>query len=142
MTGVQTCALPISNAIIDGKVSTSFNSSLFSKTVDGIYCLGAKYETESGQTTYSKYFKGNIDELRVWQSALPTDALVLNKNSKLRGTEPGLLAYYPFETYSKQDQTWEVFESLNDMVTPSLEVENMLATSDLCAPMKSARITK
>ncbi|HKM94777.1 MAG TPA: LamG-like jellyroll fold domain-containing protein [Prolixibacteraceae bacterium] len=127
------------NAIIDGKVSTSFNSSLFSKTVDGIYCLGAKYETESGQTTYSKYFKGNIDELRVWQSALPTDALVLNKNSKLRGTEPGLLAYYPFETYSKQDQTWEVFESLNDMVTPSLEVENMLATSDLCAPMKSAR---
>jgi hypothetical protein len=133
-------------AVIDGKVVTTFTgNNVFSGSVGGgYYYLGAKM-TQVNETTkeYSQYFKGNIDEVRVWNSALATDHIVLNKNNKLRGSEAGLLAYYPFESYQKRDQLIEVYESLNDAVAGnSSSVGHMTATSTVAVPVKDVRPVK
>lgn len=127
------------NAIVDNKATASFASAaLFPASVRGSnYYIGARC-TETN--TYNEYFKGNIDELRVWGSALTTDAVLLDKNRKLRGNEIGLLAYYPFESYQKLDQIYQVYESLNDAVSGSTSVVgNMAATSSVAAPMIDCR---
>ncbi len=122
-------------AIIDGTVTASFSSSLFNGKVEGFYYLGAKCEDLS----YSGFFDGNIDELRVWATALPKDNILLKKNNMLRGTEAGLLAYYPFERWEKRDQTWEVYESLADAVSPALTIGNMTTWDNKGAPVKEVR---
>ncbi len=132
-------------ALVDGKVTASFSSNIFSGTTGGgYYCLGAKYtiSEESEADVYSEYFNGNIDELRVWSSALTTEGILLEKNHKLRGTEAGLKAYYPFESYQKRDQLIEVYESLSDMVNPGLSVGNVSQTSIIAAPMQDCRPVK
>lgn len=42
-----------------------------------------------------KYFAGKIHELRIWNDALTLPQIKANENVTLKGTEPGLLAYYP-----------------------------------------------
>ena len=48
--------------------------------------------------TYGKAFKGEIDEVRVWGATMNGDQLTKNRKVRFTGTEPGLVAYYPFET--------------------------------------------
>ena len=43
-----------------------------------------------------EYFNGNIDEIRVWNTALSADDILRRKNCELQGTETGLVAYYKF----------------------------------------------
>ena len=60
------------------------------------------------------YFNGEIDEFRVW-NLYKSETLVENGNSnRLDGTEKGLLAYYPFETYIEWQGTKEIQFSLKD----------------------------
>lgn len=42
-------------------------------------------------------WQGDIDEIRVWDSALPVEALYASVNCKLRGSETGLKGYYNFD---------------------------------------------
>ena len=44
----------------------------------------------------SSYFKGKIDEVRVWNTAKDATALTANMNSSLVGNETGLVGYYDF----------------------------------------------
>jgi hypothetical protein len=137
------------NAYVDGKAEASFSSSIFTGEFSGDYYLGVRNQNSTnsvtGNTTYNvkdQYFKGNIDELRLWQSALPGDVIKLNKNHKLTGKEAGLKAYYPFESYQKHDQIIDVYASLEDMVDNTLEITNMSQTSDIAAPMLDCRPVK
>jgi hypothetical protein len=41
-------------------------------------------------------FKGSIDEVRLWNTALSPDDILRRKNCELQGTESGLVAYYKF----------------------------------------------
>ncbi len=132
-------------AYIDGKTTASFSTigMIDGSIGGGNYFLGAKM-TQAGEPVaniYSEYFKGNIDEVRVWDAALTTDAILLEKNRKLYGKEAGLKAYFPFEAYEKRDQIIQVYESLNDMVSGT-SIGNMTATSDVAAPMQDARPVK
>ena len=43
------------------------------------------------------YYDGQIDEVRVWNTARTQSEIQANMNSKLRGDESGLVAYYDFE---------------------------------------------
>jgi hypothetical protein len=42
------------------------------------------------------YFKGNLDEVRIWNRPLHPDEINARKGCELRGDEDGLLAYYKF----------------------------------------------
>jgi hypothetical protein len=141
-------------AIVDGKATASVNSNSLSGAVEGgNYYLGVKYRGTYATPQYEGYFSGNIDELRVWNSALATDGIVLNKNHKLYGTEPGLKAYYPFENTVNVPGTsiWTVDATLIDMVTKTEPAaSNRLSAaftggdlfSDISTPMQEARPVK
>jgi hypothetical protein len=104
----------MTTAVVDGVVTASFSSSLFSGTVGGAYYyVGTKHTLPS---EYSEYFNGNIDEVRVWKTALNTETIRRNKSHKLRGNEAGLVAYYPFESWTKaNDGTYNVLVSNANM---------------------------
>lgn len=130
------------NTLIDGKATSAFNHTILPGTIAGAYYyLGAKYSAETAKA--SEFFKGNIDEIRVWNSALTSDFITLNKNNKLRGTELGLKAYYPFETYIKQSNGLvTVSSNLNDMFNNELKVWNLTQTDNLGVSMQDCRPVK
>lgn len=43
------------------------------------------------------YFKGDIDEVRIWNRARPAAEIAADMNHRLVGNEPGLVAYYRFD---------------------------------------------
>jgi hypothetical protein len=108
----------MTTAVTDGVVSASFSSSIFSGDVaGGLYYLGVRYNGYIASPQYDNYFAGNIDELRVWNTALSTESIRLNKDRKLTGTEKALKAYYPFETWTRNpDGTYNVLAHDKDMV--------------------------
>ena len=130
-------------AMIDGVMANTFNASFFEGAVGGgYYFLAAKMMNTGQNNIYSEFFNGNIDEVRVWSSALTSATILLEKNHKLYGTEAGLQAYYPFDIFTKEDKVMKVLEYLKDMTDPTLTVGNMTATSDVAAPTQDVRPMK
>ena len=131
-------------ALVDGKVTASFSSNNISEKIGGNnYYLGVRYEL-GAVPQLSEYFKGNIDEVRVWNAALTTDVILLEKNCKLYGTEAGLKAYFPFESWQKVDgqSAITVLGSLDNMVPGSsggIEGVAVGSLSNIAAPMQDAR---
>jgi hypothetical protein len=140
----------MARTLIDGTVTASFNSEMFGDIGGGYYHLGVKYAIgAASQTVFSEYFTGNIDELRVWNSALTTEAIVLNKNHSLRGDEAGLKAYYPFErTQQVNGSIYSANPSLADVITEqtvsplTASLTGVSALSDVSAPLQLARPVK
>jgi len=87
------------NVYIDGESVAVFDERLLGDFSSGFYYFGARRAPDN---TFTNYFNGYFDEIRIWNSALTRDGIQLNKNNKLRGNEPGLQAYYPFEVYNRQ----------------------------------------
>ena len=48
--------------------------------------------------TFDHAFTGQIDEIRLWGATMNGDMLTKNRKVRFTGSEPGLMAYYPFET--------------------------------------------
>ncbi len=84
---------------IDGNVEAFQPSSNFGGLSGAYLTLGARMFTSAGNITYDRYFDGKIDELRVWKLARTRQLLDMDMNSKLKGDEKGLIAYYPFDKY-------------------------------------------
>ncbi|MDX2189002.1 MAG: LamG-like jellyroll fold domain-containing protein, partial [Bacteroidota bacterium] len=90
-------------------VATSYNGSILSLYLNGSLVgsntfgsvanintpvlIGADFN--SG--TPANFFVGDMDEIRVWNSAIPQSQIANNMNRKPLGTENGLLAYYDFD---------------------------------------------
>ncbi|MDL2314749.1 T9SS type A sorting domain-containing protein [Bacteroidales bacterium OttesenSCG-928-C19] len=109
----------MATAIIDGVVAASFSSNnIISGDVGGTYyTLGAHYAYTGTKDVYSQHFKGNIDELRVWNTALSTSAVKMYKMHKLNGDEHGLIAYYPFESWIRESNgVYSVYNETKNLV--------------------------
>jgi hypothetical protein len=50
-----------------------------------------------GQSGTSEYFRGKLDDVRLWRRALNQCEIASNKNCGLTGNETGLAAYYKFD---------------------------------------------
>ena len=107
------------NIYIDGDNVAVFPENQLGSLASGNYYFGAKRSTYP--ETFSQYFAGYFDEIRIWNSALSKDVILLNQNSKLRGDEAGLQAYYPFEKYIKQS---------NGLITVTQTAENIAETDN------------
>ena len=63
---------------------------------------------DSGLTTFTpnagRYFDGQIDDVRVWNTAISTTAMNANFETELQGNESNLIAYYKLNN-SYSDQT-------------------------------------
>lgn len=49
-----------------------------------------------GRSTTGEYFKGHIDEVRVWHKSFPEKEIITNAGLYIAGTEDGLSSYYRF----------------------------------------------
>ncbi len=72
------------------KVGQATPTSTFNMAVPDLW-LGAKFEASERQ------FAGQLDEVRVWNRALTQGEIQSNRWVPLRGNEPGLLVYLPFD---------------------------------------------
>lgn len=54
-------------------------------------------DAASGKSVASQFFGGDIDEVRIWDKSSTLANVKRNVGERLRGNEPGLVAYYPFE---------------------------------------------
>lgn len=102
---------------VDGKLNTYFEAADLGGIAAAYIHLGARVWTPADnlqQERADNFFKGEIDEVRVW-NLYKSETLVENGNSnRLDGTEKGLLAYYPFETYTEWQGVKELQFSLKD----------------------------
>ena len=102
---------------VDGKLNTYFEAADLGGIAAAYIHLGARVWTPADNLQQEKadnFFKGEIDEVRVW-NLYKSETLVENGNSnRLDGAEKGLLAYYPFETYIEWQGVKELQFSLND----------------------------
>lgn len=102
---------------VDGKLNTYFEAADLGGIAAAYIHLGARVWTPANnlqQERADNFFKGEIDEVRVW-NLYKSETLVENGNSnRLDGAEKGLLAYYPFETYTEWQGVKELQFSLMD----------------------------
>lgn len=102
---------------VDGKLNTYFEAADLGGIAAAYIHLGARVWTPADnlqQERADNFFKGEIDEVRVW-NLYKSETLVENGNSnRLDGAEKGLLAYYPFETYTEWQGVKELQFSLKD----------------------------
>lgn len=86
--------------VLDGQEIAAVPSTNFGGFQGVRAWMGARgFMTNSTTATFDKYFNGKIDEFRVWKMARKINQVQFDKNSKLTGSEMGLVAYYPFENY-------------------------------------------
>ena len=84
---------------IDGVEEASVSSVLTRGFASPQLTLGAKAYQNSATTTYSQYYTGTLDEVRVWSLARTYSQVERYRHLRLHGNELGLEAYYPFEGY-------------------------------------------
>ncbi|MDL2239757.1 LamG domain-containing protein, partial [Bacteroidales bacterium OttesenSCG-928-L14] len=127
----------MTTAIIDGVATSTFSSSIFGDLVGGgFYYLGVHYfaNTSTGFFEYTKYFNGNIDEVRVWNTALSTSVVNQNRKYKLVGDEVGLITYYPFEAWEELTSgIITVSENHKDVVTPTRVLQGEYVMNNVAA---------
>ena len=85
------------NAYLDGELKYTISAN-GTTAFGGSNCyVGASYHELTGGGHFDDFFIGGIDEIRVWNSALPINMISQNLHTTLSGDEPGLKAYFPFE---------------------------------------------
>lgn len=71
-------------------------------------------ETNEYTLTVDKYFRGYIDEIRIWNLYKTASVVDEYMNLRLNGDEIGLIAYYPFEYYKEWQGSKELDYTLTD----------------------------
>lgn len=107
---------------LDGALNTYFDAGkLGGFSATSLY-LGARRWTEAGQMVdhTDMYLKGQVDELRLWNMALPSTIINKNYNVCPKGSEMGLMMYLPFSKYIRNSaNVQEMVFSGEDLVTDS-----------------------
>lgn len=89
------------NLFVDSELLASAPGANFAGLAGGRMHLGARvYKTGNISRTQDQFFRGKLDEVRIWKLAKRQTQVNLNMTAKLSGDEMGLVAYYPFETYN------------------------------------------
>lgn len=83
---------------VDGKRCLTVNGANVGAISADKLMVGAKRTSVSpGIYSYDRPFKGEVDEIRVWNATLNADLLNKYRKVRLVGNEDGLVVYYPFE---------------------------------------------
>ncbi|MEM1293045.1 MAG: LamG-like jellyroll fold domain-containing protein, partial [Cyanobacteria bacterium P01_H01_bin.162] len=79
----------------DGVISTSTLEDITPYIVDRTLYLGLWQRWQATNSDWARsHFQGLITDLRIWSAALTAEALAQSRDRRLRGDEPGLLAYW------------------------------------------------
>ena len=83
---------------VDGERTINTSAQNLGSIATDYMIVGATRTRQNLSYTYSNYFTGNIDEIRVWNATLDATQISTKRKLRLNGDEEGLVAYYPFET--------------------------------------------
>ena len=125
---------------MDGDLNQYFKTDSLGGVSGANMFVGASGKFENGAYTYGNYFNGNVDEIRLWNSHMDKKDISRNSNIRAKGTELGLMAYYPFEKYIVNTaNVKEMVFTGEEMVEGkySVELKNGAAESVEKAPLKS-----
>jgi len=88
------------NVMVDLQQVSSVPSSDYGGLLGSRMWVGARgFRTSNVQVDFDRYFKGFVDEFRIWNSFKRANQIELNWNSSIIGDEIGLVAYYPFDDF-------------------------------------------
>lgn len=80
---------------IDG-VNVGSHTSNYTLSTTDLYSLGQEWDNLNTTPSPSQFYNGEIDELRIWNTARTVSQIQANMNNELIGNEVGLVAYYNF----------------------------------------------
>lgn len=126
---------------IDGILNTYFKTdSIGGISGANIYVGASGYYENNLNTVYANHFNGNVDEIRIWNSHMTQNDINRNSNVQAKGTELGLMAYYPFEKYiTNSSNIQELVFTTEDMVGKKYSAELFAGAAETNekAPLKS-----
>lgn len=128
---------------MDGVLNSYFDASKVGGfSASNLYVGACRWtETESLEKHTEMYLNGMIDELRLWNMALPASSISNNYNVSPEGTEMGLMMYLPFSKYiTNSANIKELVYSGEDLVTDStlVTLEGAVAISEVAPVCKKA----
>ncbi len=112
----------VAQLYVDGALQKYFDAMNVGGIVSADTYLGVRayFDQDNAVTPhYDAYFKGEIDDYRLWNTYMAQSYLSNNNNIRLEGNEMGLLAYYPFERYETHMNNKFLDSTLRDMVLDS-----------------------
>ncbi|MDB5279232.1 MAG: Pentaxin family [Ferruginibacter sp.] len=132
--------------LVDGVLNQFSDAKNLGGIAAAVTYLGVRTWYSADATTvpkFDRYFKGYIDEFRIWNTYMNQTLISKNNNVRLMGNEFGLMAYYPFENYEMFQGNTSLYFSPKDLkvqedvnaVVPDAVLVNAVA-SDEAAPMK------
>lgn len=109
------------NMFVDGELVATTSSDDFGGLSGASMWIGARgYKVGSTSSSNDQYFKGGIDEFRIWNTTRRQKQIALNINTRLAGDEIGLMAYYPFEYYETVNGIRIMNSTLKDQLISDL----------------------
>ncbi|MCG8475500.1 MAG: LamG domain-containing protein [Cytophagales bacterium] len=119
---------------VNGKLVSTQTGVGMPAAIDRLYNNLGKTQVDN----HLRYFKGNMDEVRIWSKPLPENRIAHDYNRFLSGKEDGLYLYYQFDT-----DIWECFDTSDgdgDLLH-AFYGGNLTHSSDVPSKMKYAGYT-
>lgn len=85
----------IGTIYIDG-VIVGTHTTTYTLTANDLYSIGQEWDDLISTPLQSQFYNGDMDELRIWNTARTASEIQTNLNNELIGNEVGLVAYYNF----------------------------------------------
>lgn len=131
--------------LIDGKLNSYFDATDLGGIAAAYITLGARtwMPADSYEEQVDNFFKGEIDEFRLWNLYKNETLVDLGNTEGLDGEEMGLMAYYPFQHYIEWQGTKELQFTLKDMRVqsdPEMAVADAIAYGGNVETAKAAPV--
>ncbi len=106
---------------VDGLLKSYYEVDNIGSIANAFTYVGARgYQTDMATlVTVDKFFKGAVDEIRIWNLYKTASVVEEYMNKRLDGDEIGLIAYYPFEYYKEWQGATELDYTLQDQKIPT-----------------------
>ncbi|MBV5315260.1 MAG: hypothetical protein JZU47_18295 [Prolixibacteraceae bacterium] len=102
---------------VDGNLQNEKENSFVGGVAGGEMYLGVRKWKNTIDEGEDMYFDGKIDEFRIWNLSKTADQIILDRNSKLKGTEIGLMAYFPLERYTESYGVFSQVATLDNLMS-------------------------
>ena len=118
------------NVYVDGVAKATVSADRIGSLGSDQLLIGARRTLQDVQQSdvlyqYDRPLTATIDEVRIWNATMNGDQLKKQRKIRLTGTEPGLVAYYPFESKTLDNQNQVVING---------------SAADLCGSDKEAQL--
>lgn len=111
----------------DGDTVKLYINGKLEKTVSGLSFNSSDWLTLGGLQFFNgiqSYYKGELDELRVWNVSRSEEEIRANMNRTLTGNEPGLVAYWKFDEGGGQNANETIFGQFDGLLGTNEQIQS------------------